>query len=46
MVRPDGNNVDIDREVGKLDHTALLFRAYTELLQLRLSEMRSAMELT
>lgn len=43
--RRDGNNVDIDRELGKLNKNALMFRAYTELLQTRLSQMTSAMKL-
>lgn len=44
-IRNDNNNVDMDREVGKLNKAALLFRTYSQLLSTRLNQMRSAMQL-
>ena len=44
-MRRDGNNVDIDREIGRLNKASLLFQTYTELLSTRLDEVRRAMEL-
>jgi flagellar basal-body rod protein FlgB len=42
--RSDGNNVDLDREVGELQRTALMFQTYTKLLEARLGMMRRAMD--
>jgi flagellar basal-body rod protein FlgB len=42
--RTDGNNVDLDREVGELQRTALMFQTYTKLLEARLGMMRRAMD--
>jgi flagellar basal-body rod protein FlgB len=42
--RVDGNNVDMDREIGELQRTAMLFQTYTQLLQTRMGMMRRAME--
>jgi len=42
--RADGNTVDLDREAGELQRTALLFQTYTQILQARLGMMRRAME--
>ena len=44
-IRRDGNNVDVDREIGRLNKASLLFRTYAELLSTRLEEVRQAMEL-
>jgi flagellar basal-body rod protein FlgB len=40
--RADGNNVDIDVEMGRLNKNALLFNAYTQVLASRIATMRSA----
>ena len=40
--RPDGNNVDIDIEMGRLNKNALLYNAYTQLLAGKISSMRMA----
>ncbi len=40
--RPDGNSVDMDREIGKLQKNALLFRMYSQVLATQLGQMRSA----
>ncbi len=40
--RADGNNVDIDMEMGRLNKNALLYNAYTQVLASQLSAMRSA----
>ena len=40
--RPDGNNVDIDQEMGELTKNALLFNAFSQLLTSRIGQMRSA----
>ena len=40
--RLDGNNVDIDREIGILDQNALLHQTVTELLASRLGMLRRA----
>jgi flagellar basal-body rod protein FlgB len=42
--RSDGNNVDLDREVGELQRTALMFQTYTKLLEARLGMMRRAID--
>lgn len=40
--RADGNNVDIDAELGRLSKNTLLTNAYTQILASRLAAMRSA----
>jgi flagellar basal body rod protein FlgB len=40
--RADGNNVDIDLEVGRLQKNSLYFRVYTQLLATQLAQFRSA----
>jgi len=40
--RADGNNVDIDAEVGRLNKNTLLFKLYAQVLALQLASMRSA----
>jgi flagellar basal-body rod protein FlgB len=42
--RADGNTVDLDREAGELQRTALLFQTYTQILQARLGMIRRAMD--
>ncbi len=42
IVRADGNNVDIDKEMGQLNKNALLYQTYAQVLASRLSMMRSA----
>lgn len=41
-VRADGNNVNIDREMGQLSKNSLFYQTYSQLLASRLSMMRSA----
>ena len=41
-VRADGNNVDIDKEMGQLSKNSLLYQTYAQVLVSRLSMMRSA----
>ncbi len=41
-VRTDGNNVDIDREMGQLSKNSLFYQTYSQLLASKLSLMRSA----
>jgi len=41
-LRNDGNNVDIDKELGRLGKNAMLFRTYSTLLSRHLSLMKSA----
>jgi flagellar basal-body rod protein FlgB len=41
-VRADGNNVDIDEEMGLLTKNNLLFSACTQLLSHHITQMRSA----
>ena len=43
-VRADGNNVDIDMEIGQLSKNALLQQTYLQLMSTDLSQMRRAME--
>ena len=38
----DGNNVDIDLEMGRLQKNTLLYRVYTQILAVQLGQMRSA----
>ena len=40
--RVDGNNVDIDRELGRTQKNALLHNAYARILSTKISAMRSA----
>lgn len=40
--RMDGNNVDIDQEVGQLQKNALLYETYSQVLASKLGMMRSA----
>ncbi|QDU40256.1 Flagellar basal body rod protein FlgB [Maioricimonas rarisocia] len=42
--RADGNNVDVDREMGQLNKNATLFQTYSQLLATHFSSMRRAME--
>ncbi len=40
--RADGNNVDVDREIGQLNKNAMLQQAYIQLLGSHLEQMRLA----
>ena len=40
--RADGNNVDIDAEMGNLNKNTLLFNAYAQILANKIAVMRSA----
>jgi len=40
--RMDGNNVDIDREIGKLNKNSMMFQMYTQILSTHLDTMRRA----
>ncbi len=40
--RVDGNNVDIDKEMGQLSKNALLYQTWTQILASKLSMMQSA----
>jgi flagellar basal-body rod protein FlgB len=40
--RADGNNVDIDIEMGNMDKNALLYNVYSQILASRIGTMRSA----
>jgi flagellar basal-body rod protein FlgB len=40
--RSDGNNVDIDLEMGKANKNALLYETYTQILSTKLGMLRSA----
>ena len=42
--RADGNNVDIDREIGQLNKNAMLQQTYVQLLSTYLDQMRMAIE--
>ena len=42
--RADGNNVDIDREIGQLNKNAMLQQTYVELLSTYLEQMRLAIQ--
>lgn len=42
QARTDGNNVDIDREIGELNRNAMLFQTYSQLLAVQLDQMRRA----
>lgn len=41
-MRADGNNVDVDLEMGRLSDNTLLYNTYAQLLAKRISAMRSA----
>ena len=41
-MRDDGNNVDIDAEMGRLNKNTLLFNVYTQILASKMAAMRSA----
>ena len=41
-VRQDGNNVDIDRELGHLTKNAMHFETYSQLLASKMAMLRSA----
>ena len=43
-VRADGNNVDVDRELGQLNKNAMLFQMYSQLLRSQFDAMRRAIE--
>lgn len=43
-MRADGNNVDVDRELGQLNKNALLFQMYTQLMRSQFDAMRRAIE--
>jgi flagellar basal-body rod protein FlgB len=40
--RVDGNNVDIDQQVGDLKKNALMFQSYSQLLAAKMATMRKA----
>jgi len=40
--RPDGNNVDIDREMGELAKNALAYNTYVQILASKIAIMRMA----
>ena len=42
LVRADGNNVDIDKEMGKLTKNSLVHNAYTQILAAKIRQMQSA----
>jgi flagellar basal-body rod protein FlgB len=42
--RADGNNVDIDREIGQLHKNAMLQQTYVQLLSTYLEQMRMAIQ--
>lgn len=42
--RADGNNVDIDQEIGQLNKNSLLYQTYAQLLASNLSMMRRAID--
>ena len=42
-VRMDGNNVDIDQELGHLNRNSLMFETYSQILMTHLSTMRLAL---
>jgi len=41
-IRQDGNNVDVDRELGHLTKNALHFETYSQLLASKMAMLRSA----
>lgn len=42
--RTDGNNVDIDQEIGRLQKNHILFQLYTQVLATQLTQYRSAIQ--
>ena len=42
--RADGNNVDVDREIGQLNKNALLQQVYLQLLTTEMNQMRTAIQ--
>lgn len=40
--RADGNNVDVDREMGELNRNQLMYQTYVQLLSTQIAQMRSA----
>jgi len=40
--RPDGNNVDIDREIGQLNRNAMMYQTYTQIMTSQFDLMRRA----
>jgi len=42
LERPDGNNVDIDLEVARMQKNALYFKLYSQLITNELAQHRSA----
>lgn len=43
-LRADGNNVDIDKELGTLNKNSLLYQMYSQLMSSQFDSMRRAME--
>jgi len=43
-MRADGNNVDVDREIGQLNKNAILFQMYSQLLKSQFDTMKRAIE--
>jgi len=43
-LRADGNNVDVDREIGQLNKNSMLFQMYSQLLRSQFDAMRRAIE--
>lgn len=44
IARADGNNVDIDREIGQLNKNAMMQQTYIQLLSTYLDQMRTAIQ--
>jgi flagellar basal-body rod protein FlgB len=42
LAREDGNNVDIDKEMGALSKNSVLFETYAQILASKIGMMRSA----
>ena len=42
--RIDGNNVDVDREMGQLNKNALLYQTWSQIMASKVSAMRSAIK--
>ena len=42
VVREDGNNVDIDVEMGRLNKNTLIYNVYAQILATKIAAMRSA----
>lgn len=43
-LRADGNNVDVDKELGQLNKNSLLFQMYSQLLSSQFDSMRDAID--